>query len=308
VTRSWLIVLNWNGRRDTLELLDSLARADLPDTTVLVVDNGSVDGTLQAVQELHPWVEMLQTGRNLGFAGGNNRGIDYARSKGADVIGVLNNDTVVDEKFWPPLVEVARRSRTAVSPDIRFADDPARSWFFGGVCSAAEGWPRHLQPHEQPPRSGLVPSEILTGCCMVADAQTWQDVGGFAEDYFLIFEDADWSKRAAALNVDLLVEPRSRIQHKVSRSFRGPQGGLGGFYYARNGTVFARRWLGRRAALRFAVRKVLADNARGVHRDGRRGLRALLVSAVGIFAAFGSRRGVAGHWVTRLAVPRPRSR
>src|SRR4051794_36247953 len=110
---AWLVVVNWNGKEDTLALLASLSAAELADTNVLVVDNDSADGSLDAVAAEHPWVRTLQTGSNLGFAGGNNRGIAFAREQGADVIGILNNDTMVQPDFWPPLVEVASRRRTA---------------------------------------------------------------------------------------------------------------------------------------------------------------------------------------------------
>jgi GT2 family glycosyltransferase len=99
--QTWVIVLNWNGRADTLELLASLSGEP---ATVLVVDNGSTDATLEAVHERFPQVRTLQTGANLGYAGGNNAGINYALAEGADVIAVLNNDTLVDSGFLDPLL------------------------------------------------------------------------------------------------------------------------------------------------------------------------------------------------------------
>lgn len=303
MTTAWLVVLNWNGRDDTLELLASLARAELPETTVLVVDNGSTDGTLEAVHAAFPSVRTLQTGANLGFAGGNNRGIDLALQHGADVIGVLNNDTFVAPDFWRPLVSVAVTGKTAVCPDIRYADDPERSWFFGARFSHSAGTPLHLQPGEEPARSGLPSSEFLTGCCMVADAATWRAVEGFDERLFLTFEDSDWCMRARRKGVSLLLQPASVITHKVSRSFRGMEDGLGLFYYSRNGAIFAQRWFGSRAALRFATATVLANVLRRLRRDPRGGWRPLLVGCAGLSAAVLGRRGPAGRWIRALAGP-----
>lgn len=301
MTNAWLVILNWNGRADTLELLSSLSEADLPNTTVLVVDNGSSDGTIEAVRATHPWVKTLQTGNNLGFAGGNNSGINFAQQHGADVIGILNNDTLVARDFWPPLVSVANQDATAVSPDIRYAKEPDRSWFYGGVSSRTEGWARHLQDNEQLDRQGLKRTEILTGCCLVASTETWREVGGFDESLFLIFEDSDWSMRAREKGVDLVLQPLSRIEHKVSRSFQGPQSELGLYYFCRNGTIFASRWLGPAATLRFCQR-VFRDGIRAIRREGRVAARPLLVRCIAVCAAAGGRRGPAGPLVRRIAI------
>jgi len=260
---SWLVVLNWNGRSDTLALLESLDEAQLPGTTVLVVDNGSSDGTLDAVEQEHPWVRTLQTGANLGYAGGNNRGIQLALDEGAEVIGVLNNDTLVAPGFWPPLVAAAARRDRAVSPDIRYADRQDQSWYYGAVLDDAQGWPRHLQAAEQPPRDqGCVSTEVLTGCCFAAHSEVWRTVGLFDEGMFLIFEDSDWSMRARRFGYQLTLEPASVIHHKVSRSFAAAGNGIGLFYFCRNGLVFARRWLGLRAWWTFMLRMVLPLSVR----------------------------------------------
>lgn len=297
---NWLVVLNWNGREDTLALLSDLASANLPDTTLLVVDNGSSDGTLDAVHEGFPDVRTLQTGDNLGYAGGNNRGIELALSEGAQVVGVLNNDTRVPVGFWPPLVAAARSGDVAVSPDIRYAGDVDRSWFFGGRAAAHEGLARHLQPNEQPSRDRQHLTETLTGCCLVATAATWRRVGLFDEGLFLVFEDADWSLRARQRAVTLLLEPASRIEHKVSRSFIGQQDGAGLYYYCRNGAIFASRWLGPAGTVHF-VFKVLTDGFREVRRSGASRFRPLAVRVLGLLAAATGQRGPAGPWVGRVS-------
>jgi GT2 family glycosyltransferase len=254
---AWLVILNWNGKDDTLQLLSSLQAAALPDTTVLVVDNGSVDGTLDAVAAEHPWVRTLSTGKNLGYAGGNNRGIQLALACGAEVVGVLNNDTLVAPDFWPPLVAEARSGRVAASPDIRFADQPEVSWFYGAVIDERRALPRHLQPDEQPGRDRVTESALLTGCCIVASADTWTELGLFDERLFLIFEDSDWSMRAKAAGFKLSLVPQSIVEHKVSRSFAAQSGGIGMYYFCRNGILFARSWLGTRATARFFVRTIV---------------------------------------------------
>jgi glycosyltransferase involved in cell wall biosynthesis len=90
-----IIILNWNGIRDTLACLDSLSRLEYLNTRVIVVDNGSSDRSVEIIRDLHSWVLLVENGQNLGFAAGNNCGIRLAMSEGADYVLLLNNDTLV---------------------------------------------------------------------------------------------------------------------------------------------------------------------------------------------------------------------
>ena len=76
--RVYIIILNWNGRNDTLECLRSISNIDYPNFTVIVADNGSTDNSVEAIQRNFPQYEVIQNGANLGFAEGNNRGISKA--------------------------------------------------------------------------------------------------------------------------------------------------------------------------------------------------------------------------------------
>ena len=91
-----VIILNWNGKEDTLECLASVKKIDYSNFEIVLVDNGSVDDSVEAVSEHYPDVTLLQTGDNLGYAGGNNVGIRYALDNKAEYVLLLNNDTVVD--------------------------------------------------------------------------------------------------------------------------------------------------------------------------------------------------------------------
>ena len=299
----WLVILTWNGRADTLDLLSSLRGEP---AELLVVDNGSADETLVAVREAYPEVHTLQTGANLGYAGGNNAGISLALSAGADIIGVLNNDTLIESGFLAPLIAALLdvppegASGRAVSPDIRYADDPEVSWWRGSFLDRRTGWTRHLRIDEQPPANGNpVPTPVLTGCCIVAVADTWRRVGDFDEQLFLIYEDSDWSMRAASKGIELLVVPQSRIRHKVSRSFTGTTNTLGNYYFARNGLIFAWRYLGVKCTLAFLVEHLIRPSLREAVR--RRDFGTALIRLIGLCAAVLGRRGVAGGLAIRAA-------
>jgi hypothetical protein len=136
------VVLTWNGREDTLACLASLESApDRPDA-IVVVDNGSSDGTAKAVRERFPGADLVRSDKNLGFAGGNNLGLARARELGADHVLVLNNDTEVEPGAVQALVEEADRRPDAGSlgSKILFAEPPDLIWFAGARFDPRAGY------------------------------------------------------------------------------------------------------------------------------------------------------------------------
>jgi hypothetical protein len=297
-----VIILNWNGADDTLACLESL-RASSIELHVIVVDNGSTDDSVTRISQSGLADEVLATGANCGFADGNNRGLRLALDRGSDVIVVLNNDTTVESHAIERLVAaLSTPDPLAVSPDIRYFDSPDESWFRGGVID--HGWPRHLQPGEAPEGGAagdpdvVGPSPILTGCCLAARRHVWERVGPFDPAYFLIFEDSDWSLRAAAAGVSMCVVHDSRIFHRVSRSIgSGPASVLASYYFVRNGLRFQTRYFGRER-----VRFLWTWVARPAIGIWRRRLRTeLLFRTLGAFGFGLGQSGRAPRWIERLA-------
>lgn len=218
------------------------------------------------------------------------------------MIGVLNNDTLVTAGFTAPLLAALRAvpGPSAVSPDIRYADDPDVSWYRGATLDRATGSPVHLARDAQPEVTrGPCDTDLLTGCCILAGAPVWRDVGGFDEGLFLIFEDSDWSMRARRRGVRLAVVPASRIDHRVSRSFTGDTARLATFYFARNGVVFVRRHGPSAAVPRFVWRRVLRPTLASARRE-RTGV-GLLLALIGLVAGACGTGGPAGPRVVALA-------
>jgi GT2 family glycosyltransferase len=171
----WLIVLSWNGREDTLACLRSLRGLQGADTRVVVVDNGSTDGSVEAVREQHPEVDVVENGRNLGFSGGNNAGIRHALEHGAAWVVLVNNDAILA----PDAVERLRAAATArpragmLAGKLFFDEPPARIWFAGQRFSAALGYsgrpygygrsdaPRYRRPG---PTGRCVPARPASRC------------------------------------------------------------------------------------------------------------------------------------------------
>jgi GT2 family glycosyltransferase len=222
---TYVIVLNWNGRDETLECLASLGHVTYPSMSVLVVDNGSSDGSQEAIRQKYPEVTLLETGSNLRFAGGNNVGIRFALGRGAEQIVLLNNDTTVDPEFLGAMTAALQSWPGAgiVAPKILYSADPGHVWYAGGEISFWTGTMRHRgirQPDgerfDRPCETGYA-----SGCCLMVTRTTVETIGLLDESYFMYSEDADWSLRARQAGFRVLYEPRARVWHKVSVSAGG---------------------------------------------------------------------------------------
>lgn len=138
-----VVVVTWNGVQDTVRCLRSVAESDWPDLHVIVADNGSSDGTPALMRATGLAERIIENGRNLGYAQGNNVGIHAALATGADAILVLNNDTIVPSNTVRRLVYVLneRPKAGACSPVIVYASDPKRAWFAGSPFDPSEPGP-----------------------------------------------------------------------------------------------------------------------------------------------------------------------
>ena len=304
--RAALVVLSWNGADDTLRCLESLD-AHASGAVVVLVDNGSTDATVRLVRERFADVVLIEAGQNLGFSRGNNLGIEWALAEGYEVVGILNNDTVVEPGFLEPLLDaIDERPDAYVSPLIRYLDDPERIWFAGASVDPDTGIFVHRTELDGPDR--LIPTPMVTGCALLAHRRVWERVGLLDPDYFLIFEDAEWSLRADAAGCAGLVATDSVIHHAVSATIRSGATSAADYYYARNGVHFLRSAAGRPPGE--AARFVLA-NARRTLRElrvdpNRRNLAKLAVQARGFADGYGSRMGPApAHGFVGRVVARP---
>lgn len=218
-----VVVLSWNGRADTLAALASLAACRVPAgwrVTLMMVDNASTDGSVDAVRREFPAVEVVALGENRRFAGGNNEGVRRALAAGAAAIMLINNDTEADPGMFEPLLAAldADPGAGAAAPLILFAAPRDRIWYAGGHCVPALGLAAHrgLRARDDGRFRAVEATGYLTGCCLVARREVWEKVGLLDERYFIYAEDADWSLRARAAGYGLRFVPEARLWHKVS--------------------------------------------------------------------------------------------
>jgi GT2 family glycosyltransferase len=216
-----IIILNWNGLQDTLACLGSLASIEYSHYQVVVVDNGSHDGSIAAIRQAFPTVVLLENEQNLGFVGGNNQGIDYALEQGADYVLLLNNDTEVAPDFLRRLVEVAELDPSIgmVGPTVYFYAEPDRIWSAGGRIDWNWGNTSMIGLNDlDQGQYGVTPRPVdfITGCALFVRTDLVRQIGALDPRFFAYFEETEWCVRAARAGYQIRHIPKARVWHKIS--------------------------------------------------------------------------------------------
>jgi GT2 family glycosyltransferase len=229
-----IIILNWNGKKDTIGCLNSLnsIHFPLPDYKILVVDNFSTDNSLQRIAEKFPSVQIIKNESNLGFAGGMNVGIKEAIKDNSKYVLLLNQDLIVDKNFLSKMLDVAESDQKIgiVGPKIYYFNSLKKIWAIG--IRFAAGIIREAKvPYcgteligcnvtDNAQYDNLKEVESVPGCCMLIRTKVIRKIGLMDESFFLIHEDDDYCISAREAGYKVYVSPESIIWHKVSTSFR----------------------------------------------------------------------------------------
>jgi hypothetical protein len=210
-----IVIVTWNGRQYLEPCLDAVAAQEGADAEVILVDNGSTDGTAAFVRRRFPWVRLVALAENRGFAGGNNAGVREARGR---FIVVLNNDTVPETGWLAALL----RGRDAGGPNalassrIVYMHDPRV------IDSAGDGllrWGGAFKRHHGASVEAAAESREVFGVCgaaCVIPRQVFDELGGFDEDFFVSHEDVDLSYRARLLGYPSLYVADAVVRHHGS--------------------------------------------------------------------------------------------
>lgn len=214
----FIIVLNWNGWQDTLECLASLKELVYSNYEVVVVDNGSTDESKSRIREAYPDITLLETGSNLGFAGGNNVGIRYALDQGSEYLWLLNNDTIADPASLRTMISLMQENARIgfISPEIYYYDEPDMPTGTGGKITPLN--PKLTVLHTTSAGTRLYECQHLFGAAVLVRTAAMWEVGELDESYFLYREETDLLLRAATMGWKIAVAGRARIWHKVSRT------------------------------------------------------------------------------------------
>lgn len=222
--------LNPDGRARTLLLatLDSVKQMAFPRNQIIVVDNGSVDGSQEAVRAQHHDVVLIENGRNLGYMEGNNVGLRYVLERDAEWALLLNNDIAVHPQMLSEMMTVALSDERVgvVGPKIYYYDEPTRFWYAGGKISYFTGIISHrgIRETDRGQYDLVEDTDYVTGCAVLIKRKVLDTVGLLDPIYSPMYsEDADYSVRAKRAGFRVMYVPEAKVWHKVS-AFTG--GGL----------------------------------------------------------------------------------
>jgi len=242
----FIVIVNYNGWKDTIEAVKSLQCIDGINITVVVVDNQSTDDSIVILKRtLGESIVLIEAPENKGFSYGNNIGIQYAMKNHADFVLLLNNDTVVDEDFITPLVHFAETEPKCgcISPRIYYNDDRNMIWYDGGSFQSFFCKADHLRFNERGSTvSGIQKTKFVSGCCMLLPVRMIETVGLMDERYFLYVEDTEYCLRMMRHGYALYWDADCHIYHKVSAS-TGKISDLAQYYSIRNRLLLGETYL-----------------------------------------------------------------
>lgn len=253
-----VVVLNFNGLDDTVICLESLRPVRERGHDIVLVDNASKQDPEVASRAVLPDLVYERTGRNLGYAGGNNVGFRIALERGADFVLVLNNDTVVAPTIVEDLLGAfdADPALGIVGPVINFMDEPGTVMTDGVAFNPGPGTEffRRVVVTPRADATPAVPVDIVNGCCMMIRADVLRRVGLFDERLFIIHEEADLCLRTIRAGFGCAVLPKTLVWHKGSSAFERSGRQVQRYFDARNLYYLLRRHAGRVSRSRSLVR------------------------------------------------------
>ena len=211
-----VIILNWNGYQDTIQCLESILKLDYDNYRIVVCDNGSTDGSIEQIESWckdnqidlvnsDRYMTLIQTGKNLGFAGGNNIGIRHALlDRQCKYVWILNNDTIVEPNSLSALVSKCERdSHIGIcgSKLIYHHDRSKVQAWGGGRYNKWSGISQHIGAHQPSNLDVDIESieksiDYIIGASMLVSHSFLETVGLMNEEYFLYFEELDWIARS----------------------------------------------------------------------------------------------------------------
>lgn len=236
-----IITINYNNAAVTEELIESLNQVSYPNFEVLVIDNGSAENP-DRIKQRYPYITLIKTGKNLGFAGGNNVGFQQAKGK---YFLMLNNDTEVEPDFITPLVDKLESDPKAgvISSKLIYYNSDGIIQYAGSTpMNMLTGRSKFIGQKEKDSGqyNSCYPTHFCHGAAMMIPRKVVNEVGLMADLYFLYYEELDFCERIRKAGYTLWFAGLSKVLHKESMSV-GKESALKAYYMTRNRLLFLRR-------------------------------------------------------------------
>ena len=217
-----VIIVNWNSYKFTFDCITSLKKCNYSNFKIILVDNGSIDFSIEQLRKDFKSLDIIKNKSNLGFTGGNNIGISKALKESFDYVMLLNNDTKVNADFLSLLVERLKNENNlgAIQPLILQMDNKNKVWNAGGVFIRLFGLPKVIDKGKNinSINTNKYYTEWISGCCIMLKSKVINKVGLLDNSFFAYFEDVDWSLRIKNEGYLLGIDNRSIIYHYESGS------------------------------------------------------------------------------------------
>lgn len=239
----YLIILNYKGYEDTCECVDNLLQQDYVNYKILIVDNDSQDESYEKLVCRYPDLQVIQTGENLGYAGGNNVGIQIAMQNGAKYIGILNNDIKAESNLISEMIKAFEGDEK-----LGMAGPAICEWEKDEIQSAGANVNMFTtnttlnyrsQNYQMIPKTPIE-CDYVGGAAMFVRKKVIEDIGNIPEIYFLFFEETEWCIHARKKKYKVQCIPSVRIWHKESSAVNKISD-MKLYYQDRNKVIFEKR-------------------------------------------------------------------
>lgn len=220
----YIVILNTNRRDDTLACLETLGKSTYSNINVIVLDNSSTDGSVEAIRSAFPDVQIINLTENLGYAGNNNVGIAEAIKQEADWVLVLNEDTLLDPNCLAELVKVGESDPKIgiVGPMVYHHNEPGVIQSAGGMLG--KYWQsQHLGKNEDDHGQFQNPHyvEWISGCAILVRRAAIEQAGPLDASFFIYWEETEWCIRIARDGWKIAHVPQAKLWHKgVQRDYQ----------------------------------------------------------------------------------------
>ena len=253
-----IVVLSWNSKKYIGKCLNSLKKIEAPRIEIILVDGGSTDGSPKYLQANYSEFKLIETNKNLGYAGGNNVGLKYALGQNADFVWVVNPDIVVDQDSLKEALKVMTKddkiavvgSKVYFSPGFEFHKNRYTKknlgkviWYAGGENDWKNIFAVHYGMNEVDNGQNNKEKEVdfATGSSMLIRCDVLRQIGLLDDKYFLYYEENDLCQRIKKVGYKIMYAPKSVVWHMVGQA-TGVGSSLADYYIARNRLLFGIRW------------------------------------------------------------------
>lgn len=249
----YIILVNYNGYRDTIECVKSIERIKHNNYKIVIVDNASTNNSVEYIKNSLKECILIESKQNLGFAGGNNIGIKYAINNGAEYVLLLNNDTLVETDFLDNMIASFENKENVgvVGCKIMYYPEKNIIWYGSGKIDWFKFIGIHLGIKKIDKGQCDIEKEIdfMTGCCMLIKRDVFEKVGLLPEEYFMYFEDVDFCIKVKDAGFKIWYNPKAVVYHKVGLSSGGEESAFAIECCTRNRLIFMYKY-------RFKVNKI----------------------------------------------------